>query len=84
MYYDKTQVILKKQIVEFEADKKSDKELDDSLIEIWEKLVHLTDEEWANYIKKEIPRSVTASGLFPQAYRKYGRRQPDTKSDAGH
>lgn len=52
MYYDKTQVILKKQIVEFEADKKSDKELDDSLIEIWEKLVHLTDEEWANYIKK--------------------------------
>jgi hypothetical protein len=54
MYYDKTQVILKKEIVEFEANKKSDKELDDSLIEIWKKLVHSTDDEWTNYIKKEI------------------------------
>lgn len=35
VYYDKTQVILKKEIVEFEANKKSAKELDDSLIEIW-------------------------------------------------
>lgn len=54
VYYDKTQVILKKEIVEFEANKKSAKELDDSLIEIWKKLVHSTDDEWTNYIKKEI------------------------------
>ena len=53
-YYDKTKVILKKEIVEFEANKKSAEELDEFLIGIWKKLVQSTDAEWQNYIKKEV------------------------------
>lgn len=34
-YYDKTKVILKKEIVEFETSKKSAEELDEFLIGIW-------------------------------------------------
>ena len=53
-YYDKTKVILKKDIVEFENGEKSDKGLDERLIDIWKKFIFLKDEEWQDYIKKEI------------------------------
>lgn len=53
-YYDKTKVILKKEIVEFEASKKSEKDLDQYLVGIWEKLVYSTNDEWQNYVEKEI------------------------------
>lgn len=53
-YYDKTKVILKKEIVEFETSKKSAEELDEFLIGIWKKLIQSTDAEWQNYVKKEV------------------------------
>lgn len=53
-YYDKTKVILKKDIVEFENGEKSDKGLDERLIDIWKKFIFLKDEEWQDYIKNEI------------------------------
>ncbi len=53
-YYDKTKVILKEEIVEFETNKKSAEELDEFLIGIWKKLVQSTDAEWQNYVEKEV------------------------------
>lgn len=53
-YYDKTKVILKKEIVEFEASKKSAEDLDQCLVGVWEKLVHSTDDEWQDYVKTEV------------------------------
>lgn len=57
-YYDKTKVILKKEIVEFEASKKSDKDLDQYLVGIWKKLVYSTDDEWQEYIDKEVLKDI--------------------------
>lgn len=57
-YYDKTKVILKKEIVEFEVSKKSDEDLNQYLVGVWEKLVHSTDNEWQDYVKTEILRGI--------------------------
>lgn len=54
VYYDKTMVILKKNLVEFENQYCDENKLDDELDKIQYKLMNSDDDEWNHYIKTYI------------------------------
>lgn len=63
IYYDKTNLILRDKIVEFEADKES---IDKKLNDLQKKFEEATDEEWGTYIQNKILNTIDCL-IFPKS-----------------
>lgn len=68
-YYDKTKVILKKEIVEFESRQDDEGAFDAVLCDLQNKLINFSDEEWHAYIRREILDKIDCI-FFPKKFKR--------------